>query len=62
MSAPTDFSRIPGLTVDEASDLVCHAVVAKPREIAPWWLPSVRAWTDLQRGQAQRFMERTFRR
>ncbi|MEV5833003.1 SDR family NAD(P)-dependent oxidoreductase [Nocardia sp. NPDC052112] len=62
MSAPTDFSRIPGLTVDEASDLVCHAVVAKPREIAPWWSPSVRAWTDLKRGQAQRFMERTFRR
>ncbi|MEV0296829.1 SDR family NAD(P)-dependent oxidoreductase [Nocardia sp. NPDC050710] len=62
MSAPTDFSRVPGLTVDEASDLVCHAVTAKPREIAPWWSAPVQAWTDLTRNQAQRFMERAFRR
>jgi short-subunit dehydrogenase len=62
MSAPTDFSRVPGLTVDEASDLVCHAITAKPREIAPWWSSGVQAWSDLTRGQAQRFMERTFRR
>ncbi|MFD6160728.1 SDR family NAD(P)-dependent oxidoreductase [Nocardia sp. NPDC060256] len=62
MSAPTDFSRVPGLTVDEASDLVCHAVTAKPREIAPWWSAPVQAWTDLTRNQVQRFFERTFRR
>ncbi|MFQ6392780.1 SDR family NAD(P)-dependent oxidoreductase [Nocardia sp. KC 131] len=62
MSAPTDFSRVPGLTVDEASDLVCHAIAAKPREIAPWWSPGVQAWSDLTRGRAQRFMERSFRR
>ncbi|MET7772180.1 SDR family NAD(P)-dependent oxidoreductase [Nocardia sp. NPDC005366] len=62
MSAPTDFSRVPGLTVGEASDLVCHAVAAKPRDIAPWWSAPVRAWTDLTRTQAQRFMELTFRR
>lgn len=62
MSAPTDFSRVPGLTVDEAADLVCHAVVAKPREIAPWWSSPIQAWNGLTRSQAQRFMERTFRR
>jgi NAD(P)-dependent dehydrogenase (short-subunit alcohol dehydrogenase family) len=62
MSAPTDFSRVPGLTVDEAADLVCHAVTAKPREIAPWWSAPVQAWTDLTRGRAQRLMERAFRR
>ncbi|WP_442943835.1 SDR family NAD(P)-dependent oxidoreductase [Nocardia sp. NBC_00508] len=62
MSAPTDFSRVPGLTVDEAADLVCQAVTAKPREIAPWWSAPVQAWTDLTRGRAQRFMERAFRR
>lgn len=62
MSAPTDFSRVPGLTVDEASDLVCHAVTAKPREIAPWWSHRIQAWSDLTRKGAQRFMERSFRR
>ncbi|WP_425295435.1 SDR family NAD(P)-dependent oxidoreductase [Nocardia abscessus] len=62
MSAPTDFSRIPGLTVGEAADLVCHAVTARPREIAPWWSAPVQAWTDLTRTHAQRFMERAFRR
>ncbi|WP_370627867.1 SDR family NAD(P)-dependent oxidoreductase [Nocardia brasiliensis] len=62
MSAPTDFSRVPGLTVDEASDLVCHAVTAKPREIAPWWSSPVQAWTNLTRNQVQRFFERAFRR
>nr|WP_040736110.1 SDR family NAD(P)-dependent oxidoreductase [Nocardia tenerifensis] len=58
MSAPTDFSRVPGLTVDEAADLVCHAVTAKPREIAPWWSAPVQAWTSLTRNQVQRFFER----
>ncbi|MFI9502989.1 SDR family NAD(P)-dependent oxidoreductase [Nocardia sp. NPDC052566] len=62
MSAPTDFSRIPGLTVDEASDLVCHAVTAKPREIAPWWSAPLQAWTDLTRNQAQRWLARMYGR
>ncbi|WP_309234809.1 SDR family NAD(P)-dependent oxidoreductase [Nocardia sp. XZ_19_385] len=62
MSAPTDFSNLPGLTVDEASDLICHAVTARPREIAPWWQAPFLAWTDLSRSQAARFMERAFRR
>ncbi|WP_245721877.1 SDR family NAD(P)-dependent oxidoreductase [Nocardia crassostreae] len=61
MSAPTDFSNIPGLTADEAADLICHAVTAKPLEISPWWTGPVQAWTDLRRGAAQRFMERSFR-
>ncbi|MEV0248280.1 SDR family NAD(P)-dependent oxidoreductase [Nocardia sp. NPDC050712] len=62
MSAPTDFSNIPGLTVEEAADLVCHAVTARPREIAPWWQAPFQAWSDLSRAQAARFMERAFRR
>ncbi|MFC9894930.1 SDR family NAD(P)-dependent oxidoreductase [Nocardia sp. NPDC127579] len=61
MSAPTDFSKIPGLTVEEASDLICHAITARPREIAPWWQAPLQAWTDLSRAQAARFMERAFR-
>ncbi|BAW06804.1 SDR family NAD(P)-dependent oxidoreductase [Nocardia seriolae] len=58
MSAPTDFSGVPGLTAAEAADLICHAVVARPLEISPWWTGPIQAWTDLRRGAAQRFMER----
>ncbi|AYF78840.1 SDR family NAD(P)-dependent oxidoreductase [Nocardia yunnanensis] len=58
MSAPTDFSGVPGLTADEAADLICHAVVARPLEISPWWTGPVQAFADLRRGAAQRFMER----
>ncbi|MGW5113204.1 SDR family NAD(P)-dependent oxidoreductase [Nocardia sp. NPDC004123] len=62
MSAPTDFGRMPGLTVDEASDLVTHAVTAKPRDVAPWWAVRVQAWSAVHRDQVQRFMERRFHR
>lgn len=62
MSAPTNFGSMPGLTADEAADVVCHAVVAKPLEIAPWWSAPLQAWTELTRGPAHRFMSRGFRR
>ncbi|WP_245663287.1 SDR family NAD(P)-dependent oxidoreductase [Nocardia inohanensis] len=62
MSAPSDFSGVPGLTADEAADLLCHAVVSRPLEISPWWTGPVQAWSELRRGAAQRFMERSFRR
>jgi NAD(P)-dependent dehydrogenase (short-subunit alcohol dehydrogenase family) len=62
MSAPTDFGSMPGLTAEEAADVVCHAVAAKPVEISPWWSGPLQAWTDLTRGPAHRFMSRTFRR
>lgn len=62
MSAPTDFGSMPGLTVDEAAGLVCHAVVAKPLEISPWWTGPLQAWTDITRGPAQRFMSLRFGR
>ncbi|MBF6327961.1 SDR family NAD(P)-dependent oxidoreductase [Nocardia transvalensis] len=62
MSAPTDFGNMPGLTAEEAADVVCHAVVAKPLEISPWWTGPLQAWTDLTRGPAHRFMARSFRR
>ncbi|RDI55720.1 SDR family NAD(P)-dependent oxidoreductase [Nocardia mexicana] len=62
MSAPTNFGSMPGLTAEEAADVVCHAVVAKPVEISPWWSGPLQAWTDLTRGPAQRFMSRSFRR
>ncbi|MFF3568918.1 SDR family NAD(P)-dependent oxidoreductase [Nocardia jiangxiensis] len=62
MSAPTDFGSMPGLTAEEAADVVCHAVVARPVEISPWWSGPLQAWSDLTRGPAQRLMSRTFRR
>ncbi|WP_233434239.1 SDR family NAD(P)-dependent oxidoreductase [Nocardia yamanashiensis] len=62
MSAPSDFSGVPGLTADEAADLLCHAVVSRPLEISPWWAGPIQAWSELRRGAAQRFMERSFRR
>ncbi|WP_067794523.1 SDR family NAD(P)-dependent oxidoreductase [Nocardia beijingensis] len=62
MSAPTDFSRIPGLTVDEASDLISHAVTVKPRDIAPWWAVRVQAWSSVHRDRARRILERRYRR
>ncbi|WP_245720365.1 SDR family NAD(P)-dependent oxidoreductase [Nocardia uniformis] len=62
MSAPTDFSGVPGLTADEAADLVCHAVTSRPHEITPWWTGPIQAWSDLARGSAHRFMGRAFRK
>jgi hypothetical protein len=62
MSAPTDFGRIPGLTVDEASDLISHAVTAKPRDVAPWWAVRVQAWSAVHRDHVQRLLERRFHR
>jgi NAD(P)-dependent dehydrogenase (short-subunit alcohol dehydrogenase family) len=38
MSAPTyDFDWVPGLRPDQAADLICHAIVERPRAITPWW-------------------------
>ncbi|MGQ4600555.1 SDR family NAD(P)-dependent oxidoreductase [Nocardia sp. R6R-6] len=62
MSAPTDFRRIPGLTVEEAADLISHAVTAKPRAVAPWWAVRVQAWSAVHRDHVQRLLERRFHR
>ncbi|HEY6781026.1 MAG TPA: SDR family NAD(P)-dependent oxidoreductase, partial [Thermoleophilaceae bacterium] len=38
MSAPTDdFDWVPGLRPDQAADLICNALVERPRTITPWW-------------------------
>jgi NAD(P)-dependent dehydrogenase (short-subunit alcohol dehydrogenase family) len=39
MSAPTPaLRRVPGLSSEQAADVVARAVVRRPRSIAPWWL------------------------
>jgi NAD(P)-dependent dehydrogenase (short-subunit alcohol dehydrogenase family) len=43
MSAPTPLYRnMPGQTPDEAAQVICRALVRKPRRTGPWWLPPVR--------------------
>jgi len=43
MSAPTEMYRtMPGQTPDEAAQVVCRALINKPRAIAPWWLGPAR--------------------
>ncbi|MBS2027108.1 MAG: SDR family NAD(P)-dependent oxidoreductase [Deltaproteobacteria bacterium] len=43
MSAPTEMYRtMPGQTPDEAAQVVCRALINKPRAIAPWWVRPVR--------------------
>jgi NAD(P)-dependent dehydrogenase (short-subunit alcohol dehydrogenase family) len=38
MSAPTPIFRyLPGLRADEAADLICKAIVDRPKTIGPWW-------------------------
>jgi NAD(P)-dependent dehydrogenase (short-subunit alcohol dehydrogenase family) len=38
MSAPTPIMRqLPGQTPEEAADVICRAIVRRPREIGPWW-------------------------
>ncbi|MFI6865368.1 SDR family NAD(P)-dependent oxidoreductase [Nocardia sp. NPDC050406] len=62
MSAPTDFSGVPGLTTAEAADLIGHAVTDRPHEITPWWTGPIQAFSDVARGSAHRFMARAFKR
>lgn len=38
MSAPTAGRYpVPELTVDQAADVICRAIVRRPRLVAPWW-------------------------
>lgn len=54
MSAPTDdFRLVPGLTPEQAADLVCHAIVARPTAIAPWWGKATAAIDALARGSSE---------
>jgi NAD(P)-dependent dehydrogenase (short-subunit alcohol dehydrogenase family) len=50
MSAPTPaFRYIPGLSADEAADLVCKAIVERPNVISPWWLGALEAGSAVTR-------------
>jgi NAD(P)-dependent dehydrogenase (short-subunit alcohol dehydrogenase family) len=50
MSAPTPMFRyVPGLSADEAANLVCKAIADRPEVISPWWLSAVEAGTAVTR-------------
>ena len=50
MSAPTpSFRSMPGLTPDQAADLVCKAIVERPASITPWWARAVEMGTAVSR-------------
>ena len=54
MSAPTAaFRHAPGLTPDDAADLVARAIVERPRTIAPWWLTPAALLADVARGPVE---------
>jgi NAD(P)-dependent dehydrogenase (short-subunit alcohol dehydrogenase family) len=50
MSAPTPaFRYLPGLSAEEAADLVCRAIADTPKEISPWWVSAVEAGSAVTR-------------
>ena len=50
MSAPTRaFRYMPGLSADEAADLVCKAIADRPKAITPWWVSAVEAGSAVTR-------------
>jgi NAD(P)-dependent dehydrogenase (short-subunit alcohol dehydrogenase family) len=55
MSAPTpELRNIPGLSPEQAADLVCKALVERPREIEPWWVGLAGPALDAVRGPWER--------
>lgn len=59
MSAPTsDFDRVPGLTPEQAAEIVCYAVAERPASVAPWWGIAAAAFSGLARGPSGAFARR----
>lgn len=61
MSAPTPGYRgMPGLTPDEAAQVICGALIRKPRQVAPWWLTPARWFASPLEGAVAYFQTRLF--
>jgi len=51
MSAPTRlYDFVPAATAGEAADLVCRAIVDRPRTVGPWWAKAGEVAYDVARG------------
>jgi NAD(P)-dependent dehydrogenase (short-subunit alcohol dehydrogenase family) len=43
MSAPTaSYRNMPGQTPDQAAQVICRALIRRPRSLGPWWLEPAR--------------------
>ena len=61
MSAPTDdFQYVPGWDAERAGELVCHAIVERPRAVVPWWATAGSVIGDLARRPAEFAMSRYY--
>lgn len=39
MSAPTaSYRKLPGQTAEQAAQVLCRAIIERPRRLAPWWI------------------------
>ena len=55
MWLPTPSLRnVPGLSPNQAADIVAKAIIERPRTIAPWWLWPAEVTTVLLRGPVER--------
>ena len=63
MTSPTESLRnAPGLTPDQAADIIAKAIVERPRTIAPWWLWPAEVSTVLLRAPVERATQVWWRR
>lgn len=63
MSAPSaDFDAVPGLSPEQAADLVCHAIVERPVAVAPWWASAAAGLDGAARSASLRCARRYGRR
>lgn len=57
MSAATPaYRRLPGMYPDDVAALVCHAVVARPRLVEPWWSRGLGVVRDVAPGASDRVL------
>lgn len=62
MSAVTPvYRRLPGMMPDDVAALVCHAIVARPRVVEPWWTLPLGAVMDTAPKTVDRAMSRYVR-
>jgi NAD(P)-dependent dehydrogenase (short-subunit alcohol dehydrogenase family) len=63
MMEPTESLRnAPGLSPDEAADIIAKAIIERPRTIAPWWLWPAEVTTVLLRTPVERATQVWWRR
>jgi NAD(P)-dependent dehydrogenase (short-subunit alcohol dehydrogenase family) len=63
MMEPTEsLKNVPGLSPDEAADIIAKAIIERPRTIAPWWLWPAEVTTVLLRAPIERVTQVWYRR